>query len=595
MNDTNDRTPAASCPAGSSPTQTSRPWAEVRREMAAADRARLKEFMENDPVLQAAAQRQMEREQAERAAARAAAKALPAERARMSYELNVGSGFRPLELVSPDAWPEPKGFGPPPLPVFKTDWLGGAVGDFAAALTENLQVPGDMTCLSIIGATSTAILGRMEICPRQGWNEPAHANTATSLQASEKKSQVQGRTFRPIRAHEARVNVARMPEVARSRTRRRVLERASEKAISQGNADEADRLAAELAGLEDVQPVTLLASDVTPEALVQLASANHGCIALVSAEGGVLRTAAFGRYSDSANLDPLLQGYSGEAVAIHRVGRPPLRIERLNACMTLAVQPDVLRELFSNREAVQRGLCARFIYAIPEPMSGRRRIDTPDVPPTLEAAYDNAISEILAVPRGDKPRVVGLTPEAARVFHDWREELESRRSDDLRPLEAWGWGGKADGLTLRIAANLAVLENPRASELNASQLRRAVAVMRWAIPHALTASASLPSASGGESAAQALLEALRRSGKAVISTRDAHRLIQAKRSLFPNADAVRAALRALADRGFVKLGAYPEREGGAGRPPEPLWIVSPRLNETPPAPEATSADEVVIL
>ncbi len=596
MNGQTNRAPAADTPAAASASQASRSWAEVRRELEAADRVILAARMQVDPVLQAAAQQQMEAEQAERAAARAWEKARPAREAEASYRLNTGSGLRPLELASPDAWPEPERFGSPPPPAFKADWVSGPVGDFAAALAENLQCPVDLTASLILGAASVAALGKVAVRVRPGWVEAAQLYVAAVLAPGERKSPAFSRVFRPVAEWERHTNEGRALAVAQSRAQRRLLEKSLAKATDKGDSAEVARLTSELVAFRDEAPVTLTVSDATAEACAVLAAANGGRLAIVSAEAGILETAA-GRYSNgTGNFDFLLAGYSSEPLAIHRIGRDAIRIPSIRVSVVLATQPRVLAQLFANPDATGRGLPARFLLAVPPPMVGSRKIDVDAVPPELDRAYDAAIRAILEAPYPERPREMTLTPEAAAVFRAFQIELEERRKDDLKGLSDWGWASKVDGLTLRIAATLALLEDPHMSEINASQLRRAVSIARWAIEHARAASASMPAASGSEPAAQVLLEALRRSGKAVISTRDAHRLVQGKRAMFPNADAVRAALMALESRGWVRRGQYPERgESGAGRPSDPLWIITPRLNDVPPAAKTLPEPEEVTI
>jgi hypothetical protein len=335
----------------------------------------------------------------------------------------------------------------------------------------------------------------------------------------------------------------------------------------------------------------LVIGDATPEKAAMLASENEGRLSVVAPEAGIFNT-MLGRYSQMPNVDFFLSGYSGESVSIHRVGRSAVRIPRATVAMVLAVQPTVVKALFANTEAVGRGLVARFLFAVPEPMSGKRLIDVPDIPESVSRAYDNMMAALLNAPQPDIPREITLTPEAAQAFRAWRKELEDRRKTDLQPLEGWGWSGKLDGQTIRIAATLALMESPTATVITAGQLRRAVCIARWAIEHARAASATLPVTAGG-SAASVMLEAIKRHNPPTFTTREAFHWTKGRKALFKNVDAARATLQTLLEKGWLRRAAFPEKDKESGRPVEPRWIPSVYLNAPPPeAAEAEASEEL---
>src|SRR5690606_7418544 len=89
----------------------------------------------------------------------------------------------------------------------------------------------------------------------------------------------------------------------------------------------------------------VLADDATPEALVRLL-ADHGRIAVVAAEGDVLRIVD-GRYArdGAARLGELTRAWSGDPIRVDRIGREPVHVPRPALTLALAVQPSVVPSL----------------------------------------------------------------------------------------------------------------------------------------------------------------------------------------------------------------------------------------------------------
>jgi hypothetical protein len=541
------------------------------------ERRRFDELMEKSPALRAAVEQDVEEQRAKREYERQR----PAREARAGYDMCVAAGFRPPG--SDVGWEPPEPLDPPAPPVFDPAWLPGVARDFATAAAVSFQCPVALVALLILGAVSVAILGKVAVRAKRDWLEPVQLYIGVVLPPSERKSPVFARIFQRIFRWEHEVNDARELAIRQDSARRRMMEKALEHASAKLDEAEVARLTAELHAFKPTTSLTLTVGDTTPEQAAVLAANNGGRIAIVAPEGGVLGT-ALGRYSQMPNLDFLLNGYSGEAVSIHRVGREAVRISRATVSMVLAVQPSIIKDLFSSREAVGRGLVARFLLGVPEPLSGRRVIDVPDIPDSVSRAYDQMILGLLNLPQPDEPRELTLTADAAKAFHAWRQELEERRSGDLKPLEGWGWGGKLDGQTLRIAATLTMMESPNATEISAVQLRRAVCIARWAIEHARVASASMP-VSSGTSAASILLEAIRQKSPATFTTREAYHWVKGRKAMFPNTEAVRPALQSLLDKGWLRRAAFQDVDKTTGRKAEPRWIPTVYLNNPPPTAE----------
>lgn len=465
-------------------------------------------------------------------------------------------------------WGKPEALSAPPPPPFKAEWLPGVFGEYAAALAEFNQVPVDLPAVLLLGAVNAAALAMYQI--RAAWDEPMQLFVCVSMNPSERKSPVFSAVRRPIDEYESEENRRRAPLISQRRTQRAVIEKALQKAINKGERDEALRLSEELDSLPELAPLQLTASDATPEAVVLLMKANGGRIVLMDSEGGVFDTMA-GRYSNGVpNLEVYLHGFSSEKVSVSRVGRDAISIPSASIVAVLAVQPDVVKGVFSNAAMRGRGLVARFLWAQPPSMLGRRRIDVQPVPDGLPQEYSRLIRSLLSKARPNQPEPLALTPEAGAAFDKWRLEVEGRLPGDLQTLASWGWAGKLCGLTLRIAGTLAVMKEAR--QIDANTLLTAVEISRWAICHAQAVSFGIES---NDSAAQRIIDKLTEKGMRLFTRREIQRLVQ-NQAAFRTAgrfDGAKldAALKELEERGYVRKAALTPEAGQC------QWMVNPHV------------------
>lgn len=465
-------------------------------------------------------------------------------------------------------WDRPEALSAPPPPPFKAEWLPGVFGQYAAALAEFNQVPVDLPALLLLGAVNAAALGLYQV--QAVWNEPMQLFVCVSMNPSERKSPVFSAVRRPFDDYTVEENRRRAPLISERRTQRAMAEKALQKAISKGTEEEALRLTSELDALPEIKPLQLIASDATPEAVALMMKDNGGRIVLMDSEGGVFDTMA-GRYSNNIpNLDVYLHGFSSENVSVNRVGREPLFLPSASIVAVLAVQPDVVKGVFSNAAMRGRGLVARFLWAQPPSMMGRRRIDVQPVPDGLAQQYSRLICSLLSKARPDTPEPLALTPEAGTAFDKWRLETENRLPGDLQTLASWGWAGKLCGLTLRIAGTLAVMKEAR--QIDANTLLTAVEISRWAICHAQAVSFGIES---NDSAAQRIVDKLTEKGLQLFTRREIHRLIQKQRVFWAagrfDGAKLDAALKELEERGYIRKAALTSESGLC------QWMVNPHV------------------
>jgi hypothetical protein len=413
------------------------------------------------------------------------------------------------------------------------------------------------------------------------------------MDAGARKSGVFAALTRPLADFERDQSAAALPAITEQATLRRIAEQAAihaEQAASKALPDqEQDKQAEAIARAADaanlvVPPVPRwLVDDATPEALAGLL-ATYGRIALLSPEGDVFDQMA-GRYNQQAgpNLGVYLKGHAGDLLKVDRRGRPPEYVDRPCLTIGLTVQPDVLRGLADRPGFRGRGLLARFLYALPASLVGRRQPGAPPVPAPLADRYAvelQTMAASLTIPAslaGDGPTVLTLEPAAGELLLEFERTLEPRlaaATGDLAHLA--GWAAKLTGATCRIAALLHLATYLRAGwarPVSADTLAGAIRLAGYLVDHALTMF-DLMGADPRVDDARWLLDWIGRTDRQQFTRRDAH---QPARGRFRKAADLDPPLALLEEHGYLRrVDPEPSRDPrGRGRPTSPRFLVNP--------------------
>lgn len=473
---------------------------------------------------------------------------------------------RALMNREPEApWADLERPAPGPYPLDALPELGERMAREAA---RNLQVSPAMSACFLLGTLSAAAVGRGRVCMGGGYEEPTQLYIAVGADPSERKSPCLKLMTQPLQVYQQEENQRREPLIKQEALLRETREIALRKAQQKGDEKEALRLGEALDKLPRTQPYELLLTDATPEALGQAMARNEGRVAVVSGEGALLSVMAGCYAQGPANLDAVLQGYSGEAVSVARVGRPPVRIDKAALSICLAVQTEVLEGFITDQQLRQRGTVARFLLAEPESMIGRRLVVGPPVSQELLSRYHSRVKEILALP-GE----VTLRPdEAARTaWEDWAREIERRScpGGDLRGLGG-GWEGKLAGNTLRIAGLMALLAFETLT-IREHVMRGAIRQARWFAD----SMKALCGVSELSPEAEGMLRYLSRRGERKVSMASVRTGLKGRKH-FRKAEDIRNTLQELANAGLVRF-QIQALNGGPGRPPKPAVLVHPEI------------------
>jgi putative DNA primase/helicase len=295
------------------------------------------------------------------------------------------------------------------MPEFPVDALPRSVAEWVTATAEHTQTPVDLPAFAALGVLSSAALGGAIVDCGQ-WEEELGLYLLLALASGDRKSTVLRAATQPLRTleRERRATAARgLHELA---TRRTALEVRIKKLTSRMGAandgertqaeDEYAQSTAELAQLPEPVAPRIFADDATPEAMGTLL-ARHRAIAVLVAESAFIDN-LIGRYNDGkANLHLVCAAYSGEQATIDRKGNESEYLERPLLSIALTVQPHVLEKLISHDVARSQGLVARFAYALPKTLLGRRRIGAPAVSPDVAQGWIATVRRVAAVTSAD--------------------------------------------------------------------------------------------------------------------------------------------------------------------------------------------------
>ncbi|MBL8527559.1 MAG: DUF3987 domain-containing protein [Burkholderiales bacterium] len=403
-----------------------------------------------------------------------------------------------------EAWGElllPSSVALPELPCLL---IRGPVGAMAAAVAEMTQTPTALSTLIVLSICATAVQKAFVVqpTPLADYVEPLSLWALCGCGSGTRKTAVLRELLGPVVAWQEAERKRLGPEIAGRFAARAVAEKVIErlKADAAKTKDRAERkeLEAQIRGEKEAMPAelhapVLVVSDITPEAAQRLLQQNDGVLSIISDEGALLDVMA-GAYGDRAMVDVFLAGHSASPVHVERQSRS-VHLERACLSVGLLVQPGVLQELGEVKRLRDKGVCARFLFALPDSTVGRRdpRKQTA-IGSDVRAAYSRRMTELLDYAgRSAGITRVGFSAAAAEVFFAFAERVEPM----LGPRGALGaladWGGKLPGAMARVAALMALADrgapSPLAGAIEVTEVdaNNAVALCDALIAHARAA------------------------------------------------------------------------------------------------------------
>lgn len=413
-------------------------------------------------------------------------------------EITAGGGWPELDRLDAEHYVE--------IPLNR---LPAVVRDLVVTVSVNVDVDPTMPALVALGAAAAVCQKTARVLgPKPGWREQLSLFTLCLADVSEHKSPCYDKVMGPLYLIQDQLSEETRAARQLSNTERDVLEAKITDALTQAkrgkpDAPDAAAIAAlrherELLGEHEGEP-RLFTDDVTTQAAVKMMAANAGRLSVLSPEMGVLYSLS-GAYasSGSADLSPLLSGYSGDYLVSDRVGRESQRIPNPALSLVLVGQPVMLGELANGvRGSEARGLMARFVVARIPSRAGSRRLRGVEAGQAVEDSpagqlWASVLGRLARRPVSDNPPLLRLSAEAEDRYAAWYDdELEPNRGD---VGGRWSWiapfAGKACGLALRFAGLFHLIEHPDArdgDELDLDTVNAAIEVTEWALASYLAA------------------------------------------------------------------------------------------------------------
>lgn len=425
------------------------------------------------------------------------------------------------------------------LPAFPLDCLPPVLRDMAAGVAETTQTNPAMAGTMALACLAAAVAGKFQIEPKPDYREPLNLYTLIIADPAERKSATLSAMTAPLYRFEREENERRTPQIQAYKDQREALEIELAAIKRDKKPDKSSRMAdkrQEIERLHAVEPMRIIADDVTPETAASLLAENHGILSIFSAEGGLFGTLA-GRYSNGQpNLSTFLKGHSGDPIRIDRRGRTE-NIESPAITCCLCVQNGVLMDVLQNNAFRETGLCARFLYCMPPSNLGQRSYITTPLDRNTKAAYESLLYDLLSF-SCTQPEIIGLSEPAAYTAAEYFTLFEKALSGIYR--EYSDIAGKHFGATMRIAGLLhCALHGSDASsaELNTDTLESAILLSEYFLKTGISAYSSTAE-SAAETDAAALVRRIKEmpqhlrdkyTQRVCFTTSDLHHLFRCRR------------------------------------------------------------------
>jgi hypothetical protein len=472
------------------------------------------------------------------------------------------------------AWPEaPVSFDTTELPSFEENDFPSPLWDMIMAVAQCLEVKPELPAMMALAVVATACQKKCEIQIEPGYSEPLNIWTTAPLDSGSRKSAVLKKVMRPIVKWEAEQKKAMANAIKKAQLKRELQEaqfkKLKKKAIANENGDidkDTDDLANKEAELVEIPRLSRMwTQDSTPEKLAILLEENNESMAVFSAEGGIFDLIS-GRYSNNIpNLDIYLQSHAGDAVRVDRVGRPAIYLEAPALTMGLSPQPSIIQGLGQRPGFRERGLNARFLYALPKSMVGKRVLEAKPVAPHIESIYEARITALLNKATDDY-QVLKLSPAAYEAWKIFQQTVEIAMDEDGDLEHMRDWGGKLPGAIARVAGLFHCVEHaltgPQSHDLSAETMGQAIRLADKLVEHAIAAYGLMGTDPKIEAAQKALAWIIK-NGEPQFKLRDCH---YGLKRTFKKREDLDPALAILVERFYIRQIPPPKTTHTGGRP-----------------------------
>ena len=344
----------------------------------------------------------------------------------------------------------------PPFPV---ELLPKNMRDMVGEVSRSIQAPSDMAATIALAALSLILLKRAHVQVDEGFRVPLSLYCLVAAEPGSRKSPVFEKILAPIEeieeANYAKFKKYRRMNEGKLKTLQMKIDKNRKDELKNPTStvfqDAIESLEAEVDSvMRNLEWRQLKLDDTTTEAATQALADNNECIGCFSTEGGIFRVLA-GKYKDSgADLDNFLKAFSGDPITVNRKrNREKTVIRRPLMAIGVMLQPKTLLRITGHDEMRDSGLLARFLYAVPPDIIGKRLSRRTTIDKTVAKDWEQLIYRLHNKPENDFP--IRLSKDAKELFEKWDASIEIRMDHGGPFFEFRDWASKIAGTTLRVA------------------------------------------------------------------------------------------------------------------------------------------------
>lgn len=355
------------------------------------------------------------------------------------------------------------------------------------AVCKSGQSPKEMCILPLLSTLATCVQGKCKV--KQHYSSFSHELTLYTLTVApsgNRKSPALNYFTRALIDYQTRYNDIHEVERKQRATERLFLENKRKAALSGRNAnvEVAKDIDRQLADLPPIESLSLYVTDITPEALAQAMSEHGDKMAILDAEGGVLKVVAGMYNGGAANVDLLLEAFDGEPVEIRRKTTGSITLKRPLLSIGLLTQPDKFQEFINNRQFMGNGFIHRFLFSFCR--QNIRYSDTaPDIPKDIKEKYYDMVNRLLSMPESDT--VITHDRESQILFHDLHEYIQNQKQQGGIFEYVPSYAEKQLANALKIAAILHLCEHEPTEPISGKTAQAAINTTMWLFNQAIQA------------------------------------------------------------------------------------------------------------
>lgn len=370
---------------------------------------------------------------------------------------------------------------------FSLDGFPDVLRKYLEAVCKCGQSPKEMCILPLLSTLATCVQGKCKV--KQHYSSFSHELTLYTLTVApsgNRKSPALNYFTRALIDYQTRYNDIHELERKQRATERLFLENKRKAALSGKNAnvEVAKEMDRQLSELPPIEKKSLYVTDITPEALAQAMSEHGDKMAILDAEGGVLKVVAGMYNGGAANVDLLLEAFDGEPVEIRRKTTGSITLKRPLLSIGLLTQPDKFQEFINNRQFMGNGFIHRFLFSFCR--QNIRYSDTaPDIPKDIKEKYYDMVNRLLSMPASDT--VITHDRESQLIFHDLHDYIQDQKEKGGLFEYMPSYAEKQLANALKIAAILHLCEHEPTEPISGKTAKVVFKMMMWLFNQAIQA------------------------------------------------------------------------------------------------------------